>query len=251
MPYLTFSDGFRQGLDAMAAGTKMISNPPVISLPNGMFGMPDVLERRRGKSEFGNHYYVIKEIKSVRLKRGHVLQAAFYNRLLGAIQGVTPDVFYVIDGDKKEHPFSYDQWVGRLEFSLGQIMDIMDGKMPDPAYGKGSHPWLRYGNKLAIKHGSLSLISGVGKQRAGMLQEAGFNTIHDVRDAGERGLADVGFGMKLSRSMITHVNALVTKKAKKSQDGAPMYEGERPTCFWILKATDLLPGLDTTCSDWQ
>ena len=215
IPYLTFRDGFMQGLDAMAAGTKMISNPPIISLPNGMFGMPDVLERRRGKSEFGNHYYVIKEIKSVQLKRGHVLQAAFYNRLLGAIQGVIPDVFYVVDGDKKEHRLSYDQWTGSLEFSLERIMEIMDGKVPDPVYGKEAHPWLRYGNKLAIKRGSLSLISGVGKHRASMLQDAGFNTIHDVRAAGERRLADAGFGMKLSRSMITHVSALVTKKARK------------------------------------
>ena len=46
--------------------------------------MDFTLEKRRGKSLFGSHYYVIKEIKSAKyIQRYHIFQAAFYNLLIG------------------------------------------------------------------------------------------------------------------------------------------------------------------------
>ena len=50
-------------------------------LPAHILGKPDTLEKRTGKSIFGSHHYVVKEIKSARILitiHESKLQAAFY-----------------------------------------------------------------------------------------------------------------------------------------------------------------------------
>ena len=48
----------------MSKGVDVIHNPPMMYLPDGMIGTPDILERRDdGKSIFGSYYYVVKELK--------------------------------------------------------------------------------------------------------------------------------------------------------------------------------------------
>ena len=62
------------------------------------------------RSIFGNYHYIVKEIKLARnIQNAHIFQAAFYNYLLGKIQGYTPNSFYLINRDLEETEQVYDE----------------------------------------------------------------------------------------------------------------------------------------------
>jgi predicted RecB family nuclease len=75
--------GFRIILEEMAKGTDVICGLPLFFLPENMQGRIDVLERRNDRySVFGNYYYIVTEIKLVKkIRREHILQAAFYRNI--------------------------------------------------------------------------------------------------------------------------------------------------------------------------
>jgi len=101
-------DGFVKCLNEMFKGTDVISNAPLIHYPDGMKGTADVLEKKDGKSDLGDYHYVVKEIKIAKdLKEHHKMQGAFYNHILGRIQGNPPDTFYLINGEGKEEDFPF------------------------------------------------------------------------------------------------------------------------------------------------
>ena len=83
----------------MAQGASAISNMPLLSRPDGVAGRPDLLLRDDSRdSNLGPFGYQVVEIKAVRkITRGHILQAALYNRLLGRALGHEPSEFYLLN----------------------------------------------------------------------------------------------------------------------------------------------------------
>ena len=99
IPFLNETEGFRRTLELMAQGVSAISNMPLLSRPDGVAGRPDVLVRDDAQdSNLGDFGYRVVEIKAVRkITRGHILQAAMYNRLLGRALGQEPPEFYLLN----------------------------------------------------------------------------------------------------------------------------------------------------------
>ena len=78
LQFKTPEDGFMQSLDSMINGVNGLLGCPLFFLPLGIYGMPDILEREKGKSVFGSHHYIVKEVKLARtIKKHHVIQTAF------------------------------------------------------------------------------------------------------------------------------------------------------------------------------
>ena len=96
----TLEENFRLTVEMMADGVLGMYNMLLMSNPAGMVGAPDQLLKVDGsKSIFGDYSYRVVEVKSnLNLTSSHRIQAAFYNRLLGLIQGSTPQTFTMIDG---------------------------------------------------------------------------------------------------------------------------------------------------------
>ena len=164
----TMKEKFKMCLDEMInKKTKIIHDAPLFYLPANMLGKPDTLERRKGKSIFGSHHYIIKEVKSAKIiQEHHILQAAFYNLLIGRIQRYIPKEFYVINGDKKERSYLWCDWELSLVVTLKNIMKILQQKWkPSPFYNRTPYPWSEYGNKIAIKNGGITLINGIKEKR--------------------------------------------------------------------------------------
>ena len=160
--YATLKEGFKLLLQEMTEGVSVACGLPVFYMPEGLTGIIDVIERRQGhKTIFGNYYYIIKEIKLAKnIQKHHIYQAAFYNYVLGKIQGYTPNSFYMINRDLEQIEQIYDE----AEFlaMLNDIREILKGKRVNPTYDACKWPWETYNNEEAIKTRDVSLVSGVG-----------------------------------------------------------------------------------------
>ncbi|RJQ19785.1 TM0106 family RecB-like putative nuclease [Candidatus Woesearchaeota archaeon] len=178
----SFEEGFRKVLELCGQGAKVLTQAPFFFVPEQIEGIFDVLERREGKrSIFGDHYYIVKEIKSAKnMKREYILQAAFYNYLLGKVQGVTPEVFFLIDREGKEHSYEYSQFEAELKNILDDIHAIARGKDVSPTAKACKWPWESYCIKRAVDADDVSILPSVGASAKEKLNAQGIFTVRDV-----------------------------------------------------------------------
>jgi uncharacterized protein len=126
----------------------------------------------------------VKEVKSAKhIKREHVLQTAFYNYVLGKVQGFTPETFYVINRDKKEFEFVYQKYHDELMAVLSEIRAIFSGKPVTPTAKAARWPWERYALKRAIETDDVSLVPQVGTEIKAKLNAAGITTVKQLAAA--------------------------------------------------------------------
>jgi len=176
--------GFRSTIESMISGDEILHGMPTYYLPNGVYGIPDILEKSNTKgSVFGDYHYTVTEVKVAKnIKKKHLIQGAFYNYLLGAIQGITPDTFFIIDGngDKNEHDYQeYEQTMMRL---IEDARKILQGEQISPTYNSCTSPWKNYCNKKAIEAKDISLVDGLGDAAKSQLSHK-FKTVEDISRA--------------------------------------------------------------------
>ena len=208
------SGSFEMGVGHMAAGVPAISACPLYDLRCGMCGTPDIIERADGSSLLGQHHYIVKEIKSARrIKRHHEMQVAFYNMLIGRIQGRVPERFYIIDGDGQESEFVFSKYDDDLKNILARVAEIRNGKMPAPTYGACPPPWRTYCNKKAVEAGDISIIGGMRKRDMDALKSNGIATIPDILSLKTPGIrSKCGISADAASSYMQSATALIVKK---------------------------------------
>ena len=217
----TMKAKFKICLDEMVnKKTRILYDAPLFFLSESILGKPDILEKRKGKSLFGSHHYVIKEIKSAKIiQRHHILQAAFYNLLIGHIQQKIPKYFYVINGEKKETTYCYADYEWSLIETLKLIMEILQQKIkPHPYYNNTPYPWLGYGNKIAIKENGISLIIGIKEKKQEILRQHGFKTINQIASCNISKLASVHKIGNMAKQFQSQAQAVKHNKAIKKID---------------------------------
>ena len=81
IPFERPEDGFKLIIDSMVSGTDILHGAPIYYLPEGIYGVADILEKSNTESSiFGNYHYTIKEVKLAKtIQENHILQGAFYN----------------------------------------------------------------------------------------------------------------------------------------------------------------------------
>ena len=200
----TPEDGFKQSIDGMLNGDDTLLGCPLFYLPLGLKGELDVLEKTTGKSDFGDYHYIVKEIKLAKnIKKSHILQAAFYNLMIGKIQGHVPDTFYVINMDEEEFEFEFANYEDELVSAIEGINAILDGKVPSPVYGACPYPWRKYCDRKAMESRDVSLVSGIGSEKRKALEGRGLTTIDDMAVCGISDLMSMkGIGKKTATSYV-------------------------------------------------
>ena len=204
----TWEEGFRHTIEHMADGAPGLYNMPLISDPAGMIGVPDQLLRVDGQTSlFGHFAYRVVEVKSRKtLTYADKVQAAFYNRLLGLIQGSTPSEFFLKNSLGKDKSEQYMRWDSLLDGLIRGARQVVAGEhIPDPIYGRTPGPWRSYENKMA--RGDVSRLWQIGPERRAVLLGQGLNSIGDVALADESDVAGV-LGTYVARSIIPHARAL-------------------------------------------
>jgi uncharacterized protein len=183
LPFPTEEVGFRLALEQMAAGFPALAGLPLLYLPEGLAGRPDLLERTPGiTSRFGPYAYRVVEIKSARhLDSADLVQAAFYNALLGKIQGIELPSVTLINRDGQAFEHAMEGLRPRLTEALEGTRAILAGRVaPEPIHGQCPWPWTAFADSQAEARQDLSLLPGVGKVTRETLRTAGLRTLGDV-----------------------------------------------------------------------
>ncbi|MDA1188682.1 MAG: TM0106 family RecB-like putative nuclease [Chloroflexi bacterium] len=235
---------FQKTLLFMAQGVEALANMPLFCLPLGLQGRPDLLVRVDGvQSRFGNHAYIVYEIKSAKnIRTSHRLQAAVYNRMLGQVQGWEPPEFFIVGQDMEPVSVEMSEVADDLDDALDAMRAVARGKTISPCYNAARWPWEGQINNLAIQANDVSLVSGVGYSTRNLLVEAGFRTVANVALAHEEVLATVkGIGAAKAHRISTSARALTQKNV------VPRRQVEKPLAGETQVFLDLegsLPGLD-------
>lgn len=178
----SFEDGFKQVLNECKSGAEVIAHAPLFYLPEDVYGIADVLVRSDAhKSVFGDYHYVVREIKSAKhMKNEYIMQAAFYNYILGKIQGFTPRKFYLINRENEEFEFQYEDYEEQVMLAIQGIREVFDGKDVSPTAKAVRWPWTNYANKQAIEANDVSILPSVGPALKKRLNKAGIKTVDDL-----------------------------------------------------------------------
>ena len=216
----SMSDAFLSAIREMEAGAQTILNGALMDRPNRMMGEPDVMIRDGGKSVFGDYHYRVQEIKSTaNIRTHHILQTAFYNRLLGGIQNYTPGTFSILDGNGNERQYLYSEHSGLLDDTMAGVEAVLGGRKPTPTYGACPYPWSTYNDMEAVRTGDISLVGGLGVRRKEALAGRGITTLDGLIEAGSDGLTAVkGVSAKTARGYIVSARALKTGRPER-RDG--------------------------------
>ncbi len=177
-------EGLRNTLQAMVEGISAIHQPHLWDLGGESYGKADLLVRDdTGGSDLGSYHYRLVEIKRARsLQDYHVLQAAFYNRILGRIQGHTPAVLTVALRETIE-TVPYTGREKELDGIVAKWRALRDGEnVPEPGRPPDvtDSPWRVYGNKLIERRRDLVLLAGVGAKEREKLREAGIHRVDQL-----------------------------------------------------------------------
>jgi len=211
--YKEKTEGFKKLLQTMKEGKETITGPPLLYLQQGLEGRPDILEKQdTHKSVFGDYHYTVKEIKLAKnIQRHHIYQTAFYNHILGKIQGYTPETFTLINRDHEEKEYTYNE--ERILELITCIQKIHHGKQITPTYGKCEWPWETYNNKMAIETDDVSLVSGIGATTKEKLAQHGIKTVKQLAETTKEQLREIkGIGPAKAEKYQTNAQALKEKR---------------------------------------
>ena len=210
LTYATPEEGFRFVLELMRDGIAAMHNIPIFYLPEGLIGRADILERNNEHpSVFGNYHYVIKEIKLAKnIRDYHRIQTAYYSYLLGKIQGYTPEYYILVNRDRDESSFPYNET--EVLNVLNGIQEIYNGKEVSPTFGSCDWPWETYCNEEAIRRQDVSLVGQVGPSFKEKLVACGFTKVSDLATAKMSDLTSIqGIGNKRALRFQTNATAIV------------------------------------------
>lgn len=240
--FTTPEEGFKLALEAMASGSQVMHGMPVFYLPEGLLGRVDVLEKSNSNSSmFGKYHYVIKEIKLAKnIRNDHIIQGAFYNYMLGRIQGFTPTTFYVINRDGEESQYNYSNYEGVLLEAIEGSRKILQGNAVLPTYGSCGFPWESYCNRMAEETNDISLVAGIHSLKTkNKLVSYGFKTVKDLSDADVRELMKIkGIGAKTASKFINAAKAIQTKKPIIKDRNLILFPNRKVEIFLDLEGTD-------------
>lgn len=210
----TIEQAFLEVLKGCFEGSSAFHNPPLIYLPEGILGIPDVLEKNDShKSIFGTHHYIIKEKKTTKQpKDKHIMQTALNNYLLGKIQGYTPPKFIILNRDNEEFEFVFADYIGELQHSIAEIKEIMNGKFITPTKGSLQEPWKSFGLKKAKEIGDISLVSGIGPAKKELLAKEGIKTIFDLEKTNTRAVNIKGISAETLAKWKIHASSISQNK---------------------------------------
>lgn len=147
-------------------------------------GRPDLLEKRKGQSRFGDYFYTPVDIKSSSImKKPHRQQLTLYALMLEIEQDFLPTQTGIIDSKRQRIPFIIED---------KHIQDVLDTRDAIVAIAKGTKPALRLSSSYketpwydvclreAIDSDDIALIYNLDYRSLDELRKAGVRTIQDA-----------------------------------------------------------------------
>ena len=200
--------------DIMEQGAEVIYH--AVLAHKGLFGIPDLLEKRNGKSRFGDFYYTVTEIKTgLSVKEKYLAQVMFYVYLLSKVQGFLPRKAYLILGDESRHEIDVDEHMEWFKEKLNGIKEVVGGKEIEPSrVAECPHcPWYDVCFGILLERKDISLLYKLTKKAMQQLKRHNITSLDDVRIMDEKKFAKTA---EISEYQLkkwkAQAESLVTKK---------------------------------------
>ena len=216
-PYLEGKEAFLLALKLMAKKVQVLSGFPFYFVRDQFMGYLDLIRLNEAHASiFGEYYYEVIEIKAAkRINLEHILQAAYYNLLIGKVQQYIPPTFYLINGEGEEKEYNYVSYESQLEEVLNEVQQIWRGHFIPPAIYSDSlrdYPWQSYENRLALDKQDVSLIPGVSTSLRQRLNETGYTSISQMACSNETDLQRIKGIKSKAKKLLARAQALTMNK---------------------------------------
>lgn len=176
-------EAFLATLELMKQGKNIYHG---VLMDENWVGIPDLLEAREGKSNFGNHYYVVYDVKSGQEMRDeYKFQLVFYSLILERLQGVLPVDAYIINSDGEERSFMINDFLDYFHLTRERIERILNGEKPPPFLKSGckQSPWYSLCVEETKGCNDISLIFRLSQNDQRRFYEIGIKTVKDLASA--------------------------------------------------------------------
>ncbi|MEI6511066.1 MAG: TM0106 family RecB-like putative nuclease [Candidatus Uhrbacteria bacterium] len=177
---------FAKTVELMRQGVATIYQGSIEATVDGVFwrGRPDLLEKRKGKSKLGLHFYVPVDIKSSHsIHKEQQLQLTFYAKILEEIQGVRPRETAIINVDHERIAFAPgSEHLVKAKKITKEIVEVLNGKKPPLRLAsKCKHsPWFKECIRSAEEANDIALIYDLDARAHPALRKAGIETVADA-----------------------------------------------------------------------
>ena len=185
----------RGAYEAGAAQTEAFMRDGVLGVTQGVLreergeeplflGIPDLLRREPGKSDFGDHHYVVGDIKSSgRPRSDQLLQVAFYSRMLHRLQGREPEYGYLILKDGREERFVLREFAAAIEDVEARVLRVAaEPSSTEPFFNPSCHKC--HWSELCVPGmeavSDLSLVQGMTRGLRTTLRRIEVSTVTDL-----------------------------------------------------------------------
>ena len=180
-------EAFLSTLELMKQGKNIYHG---VLMDENWVGIPDLLEARpveKGmKSNLGDHYYVVYDIKSGKeIRDEYKFQLVFYSLILERLQGILPRDAYIINSDGEERSFMVDDFLDYFHLTRERIEQVLGGEKPPPFLKSGckQSPWYALCTEEAKGCDDISLIYKLSQNDQRRFYELGIHTVKDLASA--------------------------------------------------------------------
>jgi predicted RecB family nuclease len=164
---------------AMRAGAKYIYQ--AVFLTDGWHGIADFLERADRPSGLGNWSYQVLDTKLARQPRPeHALQLCFYSHAIERIQGIAPEMAYVVLGTRDRFPIRLANVSAYFRRLQDRFREAMAARAPTAPYPCEHCPMCSYQaicEKRWEREDHLVRVAGIRRDQVNRLTTAGLSTL--------------------------------------------------------------------------
>ncbi len=180
-----------------------------------MVSCPDLLIKQPGESRFGDWMYVPATIElGKRPKQEYQVVAAYHAQVLGMVQGVEPEVAYLmLRGKEANYPVDLGRWTSLMQRIMLECVQSMDSvTAPDIFISRQKCSlcyW--YSDCYAIAHeqSHLSLLPGVTPVRYNQLQALDITTPESLARANPADLENLpGFDSQIATKVVIQAQSI-------------------------------------------
>ncbi len=147
-------------------------------------GRPDLLERKPGRSSFGDWMYAPCDIKSSHtIHDTQALQLAFYALVLQRVQGVRPHAASIINVDSERLPLALEpRLLAKCRATARTVAGIVQGEKPPLRLTSKckQSPWFKECVRAAEEAQDVALLYGADPRALSALRAAGVRTVRDA-----------------------------------------------------------------------
>ena len=189
------------------------------------FGYADILQKKEGKSGFGNHYYVPYDIKLASIPRPTaVLQLLAYCDLLEKLQNRLPDEIGIITKDGSLHTYLVASLFHYYFFFKKDFLEFHKLFSPEiqplPEKIKEHRNWSIYAKKVLHERDDVALTAKIRTGQIEILKKKGLETLTQL--AQYKGKKIKGIPDNILETLIKQAQLQIASK------------GKRPPCYEVL-----------------